>query len=79
MRKATENARNEMWKSIFGLTNTIAATIALFGTGPLYSATRDWVYGFAASYYGYTLADIITLGWGAICAAFIYFDADIAR
>lgn len=75
MSKLKQEAGNMMQRSVFGLANVLALASAMFGTGPLYSATQSWVYEFAASHYGYSAADFITLVWGALCAAFIFFGA----
>ena len=62
-------------KSMSGLANVLAIIVAFFGTGPFYTATVGWVQNFAAEHYGYAMMDFITLVWGVICAALIFFIA----
>ena len=61
--------------SMTGLANVLALVETFFGTGPLYTKTVDWIYRFAAQNYGYASADLVSLIWGAICAALIFFIA----
>lgn len=75
MSKMKQTASEKAQQALFSFTSVLAGVLTLFGTGPLYTATRGWVYEFAVNHYGYSMADFITLVWGALCAAFIFFGA----
>jgi len=75
MSKMQQIASEKAQQTLFSLANVLAGVLTLFGTGPLYTATRGWVYEFAVNHYGYSMADFITLVWGGLCAAFIFFGA----
>lgn len=54
------------------IAETAAAIAAFFGTGPLYSATIDFVENYANSQYGHTAGDFIGFVWGIACGALIF-------
>jgi len=60
--------------SMKGLANVLAVVCTFFGTGPLYSATVDWVLEFSQNHYG-AGGDFVSILWGCVCAAFIFFVA----
>ena len=61
--------------SMMGLANVLAVVVTFFGTGPLHSNTVGWIVQFSTRNYGFIDTDIISLLWGAICAALIFFIA----
>ncbi|MDG1286340.1 MAG: hypothetical protein P8P30_02110 [Rickettsiales bacterium] len=75
MDKHKQAGQSIFMSSIQGLANVLAIVATFMGTGPLYTATQGWVFEFAISHYGHASADFITLVWGVICGAFIFFIA----
>ena len=75
MDKHKHAGQSVFMSSMQGLANVLAIIATFLGTGPMYTATHGWVFEFAVSHYGQASADFVTLIWGVICGAFIFFIA----
>ena len=69
-----KNAGGEIFmSSMKGLANILALVATFLGTGPIFTATKGWIYAFGVSHYGEASADLVTMLWGVIVAALIFF------
>ncbi|MDH5721905.1 MAG: hypothetical protein OEY94_01105 [Alphaproteobacteria bacterium] len=75
LQKHKQAGQSIFMSSMTGLANTLAVVATFLGTGPFYSASKDWVRDFALSQYGPASADFVTMIWGVICACLIFFTA----
>ena len=52
---------------------TVGSVVAaFFGTGPLRTASINFVQDFARTHYGYGYDDIVNVAWWVVCAVAVY-------
>lgn len=73
--KHKQASKSIFLSSMMGLANVLALMVTFLGTGPLYTASKDWVAAFAVAQYGQGSADFVTFIWGILCFALIFFSA----
>lgn len=69
------SAQSTFMDSIHGLANVLAATVAFFGTGPIYERTIGWVMIFTARHYGAEFTDFASFAWFVLIAFLVFFTA----
>jgi hypothetical protein len=76
--ETSSGSRSNESQGVRVLATVGSVVAAFFGTGPLRTASINFVQDFARAHYGYGYDDIVNVAWWVVCAVTVYGAARMA-